>query len=369
MRSFFKNATRLVSFGIISKIDFLVKPGLFLTCVCLLCTAGIYADNSESDFSKGPLYGKNLYIPYLIHYNFPSLPAKSGECSDLQYHFSLYYIQDVNYRAKDMSGYDETDWSERRYDKINITRDYESCAAELGVAYNFSKQLQTGMDMRLYAYYGGFLDPALEAYHNVFGFKNGGREYFLQNRIYINIQNANGITIFLDEPACSFGDIDLWGKWTFWENRKVSLAALAAFKLPTGSLSSLSGSGYPDTALGLLSDFRVLSFLTLYSQAGIVVPFNGKSYPMFNGLLGTEIHPWKKLSFNLQMNIKTSPITDVQGYKQYSKPQTNILAGAVLQYKTIKLQFYMEEDAFTHQGTDITISFMFSQTINLKNRN
>ena len=337
-----------------------------MTCICLLCTAGVYAENTESDFSKGPLLGKNMLIPFLIHYNFPSLPAKSGERFDLQYHVSFYYIQDTNYRATDLSGYER---KERRYDRQNITRDYEGCVAELGFAYNFSKQLQTGIDMRVFAYYSGFLDPVVEAFHGFYSFTNGGREYFLRNQIYINIPNGNGITMFLDKPAFSFGDIDLWSKWTFLENKRVSLAGLTAFKLPTGSLSKLSGSGYPDAALGLLLDFRTAFFLTLYTQAGVVLPFNGKSYPMFNGLLGVEFHPWEKLSLNLQMNIKTSPISDDNtGFRQYSLPQTNILAGMVLRHKNIKLHFYFEEDTFTHQGTDITLNVMFSHTINLKNR-
>ncbi|MCL2479436.1 MAG: hypothetical protein FWF22_08035 [Treponema sp.] len=95
---------------------------------------------------------------------------------------------------------------------------------------------------------------------------------------------------------------------------------------------------------------------------------------MFNGLLGLEIHPREILSFNLQMNIKTSPLTDSivpfrwnalfgTDFNQLSLPQTNVLAGAIIQIKSIKFQIYIEEDAIFNQGTDFTFGLMFSQLI------
>jgi hypothetical protein len=342
----------------------------------LLCFSGVYGEETpDGDFSKGPLFGKNLYIPFLIHYNFPSLPAKSGERSDLQSHFSVYITQDARYRT-DIPIPEGA--RNRSYDKTRVVRDYEGFTAETGVAYNFLNELQAGVDMRLFAYYGGFLDSFVEGFHNAFGFSNGTREVYLQNQIYINIPNDRGSPMFLDENTVSFGDIDLWCKWTFLENRAVSLAALGAFKLPTGKFEALSGSGYPDAAAGLLLDFRAARFISLYSQAGIVLPFTDKYYPMFNGLLGVEVHPWKMVSFNLQMNIKTSPISDSTipfGWNeewgadlyQFTLPQTNLLAGVVILLNGIRLQIYFEEDFLFNQGCDFTIGIMASYTINLKN--
>jgi hypothetical protein len=332
----------------------------------------IYADDSPQDFSKGPLTGKNLYIPFLIHYNFPSLPAKSGERFNLQYHFSAYKTQDARFRVDILPVYEG-----RRYDKEFVVNDHEGFAAELGVAYNILSEVQAGLDMRLFSHSGGFMDSLLEKFHSLFNFSNGGREYFLQDQIYINIPNDKGEPMFLDRSVVSFGDIDLWCKWTFLENDLVSLASLGAFKIPTGKFESLSGSGYPDAALGLLADFRVFQFVSFYTQAGIVVPFTRKYYPMFNGLLGMEVHPLKLLSFNVQMNIKTSPISDSSvpfgwnyllgtNFNQFRLPQTNVLIGIVLQKNNFRLQFYLEEDAIFNQGNDFILALMFSHTIKLK---
>jgi hypothetical protein len=182
----------------------------------------------------------------------------------------------------------------------------------------------------------------------------------------------------LDAPASSFGDIDFWGKWTLLENRPLSFAAMAAYKIPTGSLASLSGSGSSDAAFGLLLDFRPGRFVTLYAQAGLVWPFNGKSYPMYSGLLGLEFHPWDFLSLNAQAHFMTSPISDNtvtsllnrplgKTLYQYSLPQTNIVAGARIHHKGFALQLYIEEDPITNQGTDITFCMMLSYTFNIGN--
>jgi hypothetical protein len=101
-------------------------------------------------------------------------------------------------------------------------------------------------------------------------------------------------------------------------------------------------------------------FLTFYGQAGVVLPFNMKSYPMFNGLVGFEINPWEIFSINLQMNIKTSPVS------AYAFPQTNILAGFIFKFKDFRWQFYLEEDAISNEGADLTVNVMFSHSINLK---
>jgi len=347
---------------------------MILALGSLLCFSGAYGeDSSNRDFSKGPLSGKNLYIPFLIHYNFPSLPAKSGERFDLQYHLSLYATQDSRFRTEKLP--EKT--GNRNYDKAYAVIDYEGHVAETGIAYNFLNEVQAGIDIRLFSFSGGFLDSFLENFHGLFGFANGARELFSQNQIYINIPNDKGSPMFLNKNAVSFGDIDLWCKWTFLENKAVSLAALGAFKLPTGKFESLSGSGYPDAAAGLLLDFRAARFISLYSQAGIVLPFTRKYYPMFNGLLGAEIHPWKIISFNLQMNIKTSPVTDSTipfgwndqwgtNFNQFSLPQTNVLGGIVIQLNRLKLQIYFEEDAIFNQGNDFIFGIMVSHKINLK---
>ena len=323
------------------------------------------------DFSKGPLYGKNMYIPFIIHYHLPAVSARAGEQFDLQYHLSFYLAQDI---LCYLWG-DEQMPQGRGYDTRYIYSDYEVFAAEMGIAYNVFNELQLGIDLRVFSFSGGFMDSFIESFHGLFGFPNGGREYFFQNQLYVNLPNNNGINLYLDESAVSFGDIDIWGKWTFFENTNVSLAALAAFKIPTGRLERLSGTGFPDAGLGLFLDWRMARYFSLYTHAGIVMPFNGISNFMFNGMLGAEVHLAQFFSLNAQMNIKTSPLNDTTiphglgntfntTLYHLSLPQLNILGGFVFKFNRTRLQFYFEQDAITNMGADITFGLMVLHTLN-----
>jgi len=58
---------------------------------------GVYGQNTrapQQDWSKGPLVGKNWYLPFAIYYQYPGYRARSGDQSELQYHVGQYYTND-----------------------------------------------------------------------------------------------------------------------------------------------------------------------------------------------------------------------------------------------------------------------------------
>jgi len=148
---------------------------------------------------------------------------------------------------------------------------------------------------------------------------------------------------------------------------------MVAFKIPTGKLSELSGSGTPDVGFNFLAEFHPWWMFSFYIHNGLVIPFDtmipGGAEPgvMYNGLLGMEFHPNKYFSLLVQWHIRNSPISLQNdrnhyslNYPQYSLPQTNILVGFIIQYLNFKWQLYIEEDLLTNQGTDIVFNFRFS---------
>jgi len=331
----------------------------------------------KGDFSKGPLYGKNMYIPFFIYYNMPGISAKGGDKFQFEYHFSLYYLND--FKLKYLYVDEDENYT------AEVLRDYESIVFELGASFYIVKNLQVGVDARIMGYYGGFLDTIIEGYHTAFGFPNAGREHIARNQIYIDIPNDNNVNLHLDRPAASIGDIDLWVKYTFFQIKWVSLAAFGALKVPTGRSCgiSISGSGYPDFAVGVLADLRPFWLFTFYIQTCLVMPLDfllynidSNPYPMFNGIFSVELNPFKFFSFIVQFNIKNSPLSgDIDyflsgiGYVKYLQlPQVNLLIGLVFKYKNFRWQFYFEEDAFTNAGTDITFNISFSHTFKIKAR-
>ncbi len=329
--------------------------------------------NKLRNYSKGPLYGKNMYIPFLIYYNFPSLSAQSGNKYDFNYHITFYYISDFHIEEYSYDDNDDID--------VNIGRDYESLVFESGTSFFILKNLQLGIDLRLISYYGGFLDIVVETFHHTFGFPNAGRDLTDQNQVEIDIENNNNVNLSLNHATVSFGDIDTWLKYTFFEKKWISLAILGAFKIPTGSISQISGSGYPDFAFSLLADFRPVWILSFYLQGGVVFPLDfiipsvpSKPFPMFNGIVGIEVNPFSFFSLIVQFNIKTSALrsnyphwsSNFRGVDYLSLPQTNLLVGFVFKYKGFRWQVYFEEDTITNAGTDFTINLSFSHTLNLR---
>ncbi len=351
----------------------LIKNKFIFVILFLPISFSIFSKNYSKDYSKGPLYGKNMYIPYLIFYNFNSNSARSAREWTFSYHISNYYINDCFILDPMVSNYNEILYT--------YGRDYESLVTEIGLSFFWTKTIETGFEIRFYAYYTGFLDIFIQGFHKAFGFPNGSREFLPDNQIFINIENKNGYSLKLNTPLFSFGDIDLWCKWTFFENKIISLAMIGSFKVPSGRSEFLSGSDFPDFGFSLLSDIRPFWLIAFYLQAGIVVPINsltpidGKYVkPMFNGIIGIEFSFTKYFSLLAQFNIKTSPmkgsfllLNNLNIITEYlSSPQTNLLVGFIVKYKDFVWQFYFEEDTFTNAGVDISFNFMFKQSIRFK---
>ncbi len=331
------------------------------------------------NYSKGPLIGKNTYLPFLIYYNLKGISAESGKQHDFNVSLSTTYTQDFYTGNLSYYPYINSDEIIRYYDTRDIIRDYESCINEISVVYNPLDNLKIGADFRLIAYYGGFLDLFIEGFHTAFGFPGGARDYFERDRVFVNIINNSGVSLYLDKPAVSFGDIDLWMIYTFFEMKHISVAGLFAFKIPSGNPDLCSGSGYPDMAFAVLADFTNLAFFSFFLQAGIVVPFdsmipdNGSNpYPMFNGLVSVEFHPTRYFSLVAQLFFRNLPI---DGYLQfswdnkinyYNLPQINLMVGFIVEYQGHRWQFYFEEDTFTNQGADIVFSFSYGYKLNLQ---
>ncbi len=344
---------------------------------------GIYGQTAgppQQDWSKGPLVGKNWYLPVSIYYQYPGYRARSGDQSEIQYHVSQYYTNDFysifssSYQNSLTKGQPEAYPS-----AIYVNRDYESCNVELGCSFRPQKRLALGIDLRIVSYFGGFLDTPIEGFHRLFNLPNGFRELSFRNRVQVDIQNASGVDLSLDRSAVSFGDLDLHARYTFLETARIALAGYGAFKLPTGRLDLLSGSGFPDAALGLVADFMPARFVSFYSHAGLTVPFDtflpgatSRPKPFFVGMAGIELTPARQFSLHLQVNIKSPTLEpsiedDLHWIFTESNmlllPQTNLLVGCSLIVRDARWQFYIEEDTFTSAGTDITINLSYSRTI------
>ena len=218
-----------------------------IVILALAASSALHAQpdgQASGSWTKGPLVGRNWYLPFSIYYHYPGYSARSGKQSEFQYRFSQYYSNDFS--ASFVTDYTNTtiaDPPPGYPGSYYVSRDFESYNAELGFSYRPSSRLAIGLDLRLVSFFGGFLDSFIGGFHSVFDFPNGGREYSPPDRVLVDIQNASGVRFSLDSNAVSLGDIDLHARYTFLEKQNFAMAAYGAVKLPTGRLESLSGSG------------------------------------------------------------------------------------------------------------------------------
>ncbi len=269
--------------------------------ITILFLSGIQIFSNDA---KGPLQGKNYYIPFLPYYSFPGFSAAQGNKGDLSFSISQYLIQDfvVDFQVNNYA------YEQERF------FDYEGYIFETTVSYNFLSTLEVGLTARLHAYYGGFGDSIIEAFHDFFGFPNGGREYYPENDVHINIQTDKGLNLNLEESSLGFGDMDLFLKWNFLSLPFMDSALFSAVKIPTGSVEKITGSGYMDIAASLLLDFHIFKWFSLYIHNGIILPGqlfvdnSSSPKPIYSALFALEFIISPRFSLITQFRLNTSSI-------------------------------------------------------------
>ncbi len=339
-----------------------------------LPTAAVEASN----YAKGPLTGKNFMLTFIPYHTLPGVPARKDSESRLQAIYALYVTQDfypglaaldIDYSGMTVRGVYE-----------NVYVDFENYTFETGFSINLRPELEIGITTRFLKYTGGVFDNVIEEYHFAVGellfsdryLLNAARHLFPQNGVQVMLRTTNTATFSMHESTSGYGDVDVWARYTILQNSKVAVAAYAAFKIPTGSPDTVTGSGCPDLGIALLTDVFFGRYFTAYLQAGVVLPAGSLiaecshgPRPMFNGLAGIEYHPWRALSVIIQMNVRSSPVASyyhnasgelLSGNAYFTRPQTNLLVGAVISLNDIDFQIYLEEDPFTNAGADVTLN-------------
>jgi hypothetical protein len=310
---------------------------------------------------KGPFNGTGFSPHFLIFLNLPGMAARHPTGARYSLGLSTYLSQEFL-----------ASW-EGQGDEAVLVRhaDFENLSLEASGRWYPSPRFQLGAAMRLIAYGGGILDWPIEAFHELFGFPNAGREYHPANEVFVDYTSTGGYHFFLDRPWMSFGDLDLWATGTLVDTPVWALALSGGLKLPTGSFESLSGSGGTDLALAALVDLNLHRRFTVYLNAGLTLALTEPNAATDTGtafaqaIVAFEYAVNHRLSLLLQGNLKSPSMhADIitrnnlgQVGDQLSFPQTNIKFGMRRRSGHYLIQAYMEEDALTNNGVDFTFNF------------
>lgn len=122
--------------------------------------------------------------------------------------------------------------------------------ARVGVA----RRLELGIEVPFLSHGRGFLDGAIDSFHERFHLPDGGRTGFAHDEFRAGYV-GDGQTVFFDEPPGGFrlGDIvvSVTGVLVPPRPRLPAVTASLSAKLPTGDYRELSGSGSTDYGLAL----------------------------------------------------------------------------------------------------------------------
>ncbi len=100
---------------------------------------------------------------------------------------------------------------------------------------------------------GGLLDGFIDAYHDAFGFPDGGRDAVADGNLDVRLVDDGRPRTTLSGRARGLGDISLGGALALHAVPQGQLALRASLRLPVGDAGDLTGSG--GVALGVAAEF------------------------------------------------------------------------------------------------------------------
>lgn len=174
--------------------------------------------------------------------------------------------------------------------------------------YGLLPSFEVGFEIPLFRFEGGFLDGAIQDFHNFFGFPNGGREQVANGLFQYRVKTANIDFNVGGEGGFDVGDFSIFSKHLLVEEEKgrPALAWRFIFKFPTGDFEKGLGGGEPGFGLGLALEKhwgRFASFLNAnyLMDGGNVVLEDLMETLFFDFMLAGEFQFSKKLSALLQL--------------------------------------------------------------------
>lgn len=290
--------------------------------------------------------------PFLRVYGLPAFQdATRAVDGEMKYHASL-----------DIVSHADTGQSTNE----SITLDGESYLVNLSFRYGATRWLELGLDLPIVSHAGGFLDNAIEGWHDLLGISNAKRNV-PGNQLRFFYQNGLASSFELTSQANGIGDIQLSAAVPVWKSRRPSgttLALRSSIKLPTGDEDLLTGSGAYDFSLGVYAsdliriESRALRFSGL---AGVLLPGKGDLFPT----LQRSAVAFAGVGATWRLTDRFNVVAQAYAQDAYLKSQLDEIGGRSVQiaiggtYKLprqhLSLGFALVEDVFSDATADVAV--------------
>jgi hypothetical protein len=221
---------------------------------------------------------------------------------------------------------------------------------------------ELGVELPLYYRGLGYLEPFIDGYHDVFGFKTRQTPDFPRSGYAFDIAAPGGTVYAGDSRGAGLGELALSYQQELArsaEGRRV-LGARVAVKAPTGSPARATGSGSWDAGLGLLYQQRLSRRLQVYANYDFILT-GAPAWPLAprqnvqQYLAAAEYKLNRNLSATAQFQQATNPLT--LGNSQSDQDAGELAAG--LQGRLAggrTWSVWLREDIHGNTGPDATFA-------------
>lgn len=245
--------------------------------------------------------------------------------------------------------------------------DFETFGLELPISYGLSDRIAFELDAQAQYLWGGFLDEIIEGFHGLFGFPNGGREFFDPYDVAVFVETDNGYDLLADKAMFLVSDPYFGAAFGLIDSPALGLSFRLGGTVPLGLGRGFAGTELPQILAGAYADWRPSRRLSVYAMAGGILPLesfgwtNIRPAPMAQGRISSFIELNKSLFLFVDFNLKTSPISGniyANGLDFFALPNADLLIGFAFASPGAKAagkfsSFTVQEDPISHNSTDI----------------
>ncbi len=248
--------------------------------------------------------------------------------------------------------------------------DGETCFLTLSLRRGISERLELGVDVPIVAHSEGFLDHAIETWHDAFGMSNTKRRG-PSNQLLFAYTGPGTAGYRLNSPGSGIGDIQFTAAVPLRKaaaSQGLSLAVRSSIKLPTGSADELRGSGAADFSVGIFASGRRLLWkrdLYISGFAGALLLGDGD---VLSGLQRRTV-PYGGIAATWHATERLGLTTQLSAQGAYFDSALEELGGDSLQLAAggdyrlpaegMSLRFAIVEDVSANATTDFALHFSF----------
>lgn len=235
--------------------------------------------------------------------------------------------------------------------------DLEYLRTEVELKRGLPKQMELGVSIPFYIYYGGFLDPFVSGFHELLGLPNFLRGMTENGQTRYELVTRGGAPFLGDESLTAVGDVTVHFKKTLFEKDLYAVAVRSDLKLPTGNPEKLSGSGATDLGIGAAFD-RITDRWAFYTNANFQFlgqPDELRVKNFFSFMVGFDLRLKPRMTAHLQFDHARPFVESELGI--FNEGAQQLALGLRWRYSDRFVYEWRFVEDLSDASTDFTFSF------------